>query len=130
MSSGTVLTVAFLVSVGDFGQSLHLRCDRTDNVLESTGAVIQNCISRFASASDTAATQGQTSPESFSAEIFDGDPIASVENPFHIDPTPSFHPIAFPVPSEDLDAHSALPAREKQGFHWRRALTESFTFLL
>jgi hypothetical protein len=114
MRSGTVLTVAFLVSVGAFGHSLPFRCDLTDGVLDSTGAVIRDCVAGSASRLDIAATHGE----------------ASAEKPFNIVPTPGFHPATFPMAPGDPDPHSTLPAREKQGFHWRRALTESFTFLL
>jgi hypothetical protein len=131
MRSGTVLTVAFLMSVGAFGQSARFRCDRTDSVLDSTGTVTQDCVSRSGARFDTPATQGQASRAGFSTKIFDRNPpIASAENPFNVTPAADFHPTAFPVAPEDLDAHSTLPARERQGFHWRRALTESFTFLL
>jgi hypothetical protein len=129
MRSGTVIIVALLVSVGAFGQLVPLRCDRTDGVLESTGVVIRDCVSRPSSRLGTAATKDQTSPESFSAEIFDGNkPIASAENFFNVVP-PGIQSTAFPI-AGDLDAHSTAPARERQGFHWHRALTESFTFLL
>jgi hypothetical protein len=131
MHSGTVLTVAFLVSVSAFGQSVQSRCDRTDGVLHSTGAVIQDCLSISAFSLDTAATRGRTSPGFLSLEIFDGNAIvASGQNPFNVTPTPHFHPTAFPKAFEDPDGHSTLPEREKRTFQWRRALTESFTFLL
>jgi hypothetical protein len=131
MRSGIVLSVAFLVSVGAFGQSLSFRCDRADSILDSTGVVIQDCASQSVSRFDTAAPLGQTSRESFSTEIFDGNAaIASAENLFNIEPTPGLHPSAFPIAPGDLDAHSTMPVREKQSFHWRRALTESLTFLL
>lgn len=130
MRSGIVLVIAFLVSVSAFGQSLPFQCSRTDNIADPTGAVIQDCASRSASRLATVA-QGQTSRESFSTEVLYGNPaIASAENPFDMEPTPSFHSMAFPLPPGDIDARSTLPAHERQGFHWRRALTESFTFLL
>jgi len=130
MRSGILLIVVSLTCVGAFSQSLPFQCSRTDNIADSTGAVIQDCASRSASRLATVA-QGQTSREFFSTEVLYGNPaIASAENSFDMEPTASFHSMAFPFPPGDIDARSTLPAHERQGFHWRRALTESFTFLL
>jgi len=132
MRSGIVLTVAFLLSVGAFGQLSSFRCAPTDGVLDSTGAVVQDCVSRSGTRFDTAATRRQASREVFSTEVSDRNPAgAFAENPFNVTTTAGFDPTVFPIANGDLDAaHGTLPARKRQGFHWRRALTESFTFLL
>lgn len=131
MRSGIVLTVAFLVSVGAFGQSLLFRYDLTDGVVDSTGPVIQDCTSPSTSRLDTAVTRSQTGGEFLSTKILDRNPAgAFAENLFNVVPASAFPPTAFPIVPGDLDAHSTLATRGKQGFNWRRALTESFTFLL
>jgi hypothetical protein len=131
MRSGIVLVIAFLVSVSAFGQSSRFRCDRTDGVCDSTDPVIQDCVSRSAWRFDTVATRGETRRQSSSTKVFDRNAAsASLQNPFNVVPVLGVHPAAFPVAPGDLDSRSTVPTRERQRFHWRRALTESFTFLL
>jgi hypothetical protein len=112
MRTGIVFTTVILLWVGIiFGQSTRAACDFGDN---SANCPINDQDSRAPFFSNAA------SAGSFAENILDYD--ALLVQGSH-DPESRNAPGDFEPPGTARDL-------ENQGFHWRRALTESFTFLL
>jgi hypothetical protein len=131
MRSVIIFINAFLLSIGAFGQSSPSRCDQKENIFEPVNVLVRDCATGSALRLDISPNQGPATPEDFSREFLNHNLLlADATNPFTVDSGEESSATASPLGSGDLDPHTTLPASGKQGFHWRRALTESFTFLL
>ena len=121
MSFGIILLVLFLfLSAGGFGQAAPPRCDSTNKAVDSAALdspdnVIDPCPAWVDAPSSVV-----------------GSPSPLAANPFNHSALPAHVSLtAFPLlAGDDVDAVSTSSESEKEGFHWRRALTESFTFLV
>jgi hypothetical protein len=98
--------VSLLLAAGAAGQSVPIECGSGDNVVEA-------CL---LTGNDTSSSTSQA-----------GTPPEVSANGAWVVPGAR---ITAPIPAIDyLDAPAASPEGEKEKFHWRRALEESFTFL-
>ncbi len=115
MRLGTLLVaVTFFLVPHSLGQSESFPCDATD------AAILSCLMTGEANSARPEPPQTDTIPIEAPIARLEGDPSLA----------PRFPAAVFPEAERGVGVTPASPQPERTGFHWGRALTESFTFLL